>query len=89
MDEFAPKLYELGMKVTIGKGHRSEAVREACRKFGAIYLITFGGAGAYLAKQIKKQEVTAYPDLGPEAVYRLEVEDFPAVVGIDIRGKVF
>lgn len=86
MDPFTPRLYDLGLSVTIGKGGRSEAVREACARNRSVYLVTFGGAAAYLAKRIRKQETLAWADLGAEAVFRLEVEDFPAVCGFDVRG---
>lgn len=89
MDPFAPKLYEAGVAVTIGKGNRAEAVREACAKFGAVYLVTYGGAGAYLASRMKSQRLVAYPDLGAEAVYEIVVEDFPAIVGFDSKGGSF
>lgn len=89
MDPFAPEMYALGAAASIGKGGRSEAVRAACEKNRSVYLITFGGAGAYLAKRILTQELVAFPDLGAEAIYRLTVKDFPAIVGIDAHGKVF
>jgi fumarate hydratase subunit beta len=89
MDPFAPRLYEAGVAVTIGKGNRADTVREACAKFGAVYLIAYGGAGAYLASRMKSQRVTAYPDLGAEAVYEIVVEDFPAIVGFDTKGGSF
>lgn len=86
MDPFAPRFYEAGVALTMGKGSRSEAVREACAKHGAVYLTTFGGAGALLATKIKSQRVVAFPELGAEAVYELEVEDFPAMVAFDAQG---
>ncbi|URA10379.1 FumA C-terminus/TtdB family hydratase beta subunit [Thermospira aquatica] len=88
MDPFTPRLIEAGVVATMGKGPRSEAVREACAKYGAVYLLTFGGAGAFLARSIRSQRLVAYPDLGAEAIYELVVEDFPAIVGIDARGRV-
>ncbi len=88
MDPFTPRLIEAGVVATMGKGPRSEAVREACARHGAVYLLTFGGAGAFLARAIRSQRLVAYPDLGPEAIYELTVEDFPAIVGIDSRGNV-
>ncbi len=86
MDPYAPRLMEVGMKGMIGKGNRSMPVREAMRKHKAIYLAAIGGAGALIAKSIKKAEVIAYDDLGAEALRRLEVEDFPAIVVNDIHG---
>ena len=86
MDPYTPRLLAEGLKGTIGKGARSEAVREALREFGAVYFAATGGAGALIAKRIKQAEVIAYEELGPEAVWRLEVEDFPAIVINDIYG---
>ena len=86
MDSYTPRLLALGLKATIGKGKRSAEVREALREHNAVYFGAVGGLGALLARQIKRAEVVAYPDLGAEAVYRLEVEDFPLVVLDDTRG---
>ena len=86
MDAYTPALIEYGLKGMIGKGMRSPAVLEAIRRFKAVYFGATGGAGALLAKRIKKAEVVAYEDLGPEAIYRLEVEDFPVVVINDAHG---
>ena len=86
MDPFAPRLYEAGVRATIGKGPRSLEVREACRRYRCLYVVATGGAGALLSTHIEQAEVIAYPDLGPEAVYRFQVEDFPTVVGYDIYG---
>jgi fumarate hydratase subunit beta len=87
MDAYAPKLMELGLKGMIGKGNRSAAVVEAIKKNKAIYFGATGGAGALLSKSIKKAETVAYEDLGPEAIQRLKVEDFPVVVINDTRGN--
>jgi fumarate hydratase subunit beta len=87
MDAYAPKLMELGLKGMIGKGNRSAAVVEAIQKNKAIYFGATGGAGALLAKSIKKAETVAYEDLGPEAIQRMEVEDFPVVVINDSKGN--
>lgn len=87
MDVYTPMLLEAGLKGMIGKGKRSPEVREAIKKHKAIYFAAAGGAGALLSKRIKKAEVVAYEDLGPEAIYRLEVEDFPVVVVNDIYGN--
>ncbi len=71
----------------IGKGSRSPEVKEAIRKYKAVYLATIGGAGALLAKSIKQAKVIAYEDLGAEAILQLNVEDFPAIVANDIYGN--
>lgn len=86
MDAYAPALIEHGLKGMIGKGVRSREVLDAIKRHGAVYFGATGGAGALLARCIKKAEVVAYEDLGPEAVYRLEVEDFPVVVINDAHG---
>jgi len=87
MDPYSIKLIELGLKGMIGKGNRSEDVIEAMKQYKAVYFGATGGAGALLARTIKKAEVVAYPDLGPEAVRRLEVEDFPVTVINDTKGN--
>lgn len=87
MDAYAPALIERGLKGMIGKGMRSDAVKEAMRKHKAIYFAATGGAGALLGKRVKKAELVAYEDLGPEAVQRLEVEDFPVIVVNDVAGN--
>ena len=86
MDPYAPRLMEVGLKGMVGKGNRSAPVREAMRKYRAVYLGATGGAGALIAKSIKSSEVVAYDDLGAEALRRLEVENFPAIVINDIYG---
>jgi fumarate hydratase subunit beta len=86
MDAYTPRLLAAGLKAMMGKGNRSPAVREALKKYKAVYFVTTGGAGALLAKCIKKAEVIAYEDSGPEAVLRLTVENFPAIVANDIYG---
>jgi fumarate hydratase subunit beta len=87
MDVYAPLLIKRGLRVMIGKGSRDNAVVAAMQKHGAVYLATVGGAGAYLAQRIVAAEVVAYPELGPEALYKLEVQDFPCVVAIDAQGN--
>lgn len=82
MDAYTPLLIEHGLKVMIGKGIRSDAVTQAIKEYGAVYLIAIGGAAALYQSRVKSCELIAYPDLGCEAVYKLYVEDFPAVVGI-------
>jgi fumarate hydratase subunit beta len=89
MDAYTPRLLELGMKATLGKGSRSMNVRQAMKKHGAIYLATVGGAGALLSKSIVKSELIAFEDAGPEALFRFEVENFPAVVINDLEGNDF
>ncbi len=87
MDAYAPTMIELGETGAIGKGELGEGVIEAMRTHGAVYFAAIGGAGALIAKCIKKAEVVAYEDLGAEAIRRLEVEDFPAIVVIDSLGN--
>ena len=86
MDVYALRLLEEGLKGMVGKGRRSPAVRDAMRKHKAVYLAAIGGAGALIAGSIVKSETIAYDELGPEAVLRLEVADFPATVINDIYG---
>ena len=86
MDKWAPRLMNQGLRAMIGKGSRSEAVKEAIKQHTAVYLAATGGAGALLARRVKRAEVVAFPELGAEAVYRLEVEDFPCTVINDCVG---
>ena len=86
MDAFSPKLLARGLKGMIGKGYRSGEVRDALKQFGAIHFATIGGAGALLSKHIVSCEVIAYEDLGTEAIRRLEVANFPAIVAYDSTG---
>jgi len=86
MDKFTPKLLALGLKGTIGKGARSQPVKDALREHKAVYFGAIGGAGAVLSAFVKKLEVVAYEDLGTEAIRRLEVEGFPAIVVNDCHG---
>ena len=87
MDKYAPKLLDLGLSGMIGKGKRSQDVIDAIVLNGAVYFAAVGGAGALLSKCIKKSEVVAYDDLGTEAIRKLEVEKFPAIVVIDRMGN--
>ena len=87
MDEFTPRLLAAGLKGMIGKGPRSPQVREAIKKNRAVYFAAIGGTGALLSKSIVAAGVVAYPDLGPEAMLRLEVKDFPVTVVNDITGR--
>ena len=87
MDIYTPHLIAAGIRAMIGKGNRSVAVREAIKKYRAVYFVTTGGAGALLHKSIREAKVIAYEDLGAEAVLRLNVENFPAIVANDIYGE--
>jgi fumarate hydratase subunit beta len=86
MDAYTPRLIAAGLRAMIGKGSRSREVKEAIKKYKAVYLAATGGAGALIARSIKRAEVVAYEDLGAEAIVRLEVDDFPAIVVNDIHG---
>lgn len=86
MDSFAPTLHRLGLKGTIGKGQRSEEVRESLKTNKGVYLAAVGGAGALISKSIVEAEVIAYPELGPEAIRRVKVENFPCIVINDMYG---
>lgn len=86
MDAYAPRLLDLGLKAMVGKGARSPEVIESIKKNKAVYMAAVGGAAALIARSIKKAEIVAYEDLGPEAIRRLEVVDFPAIVVNDIYG---
>jgi len=87
MDSFAPLFYGLGVAATLGKGPRTGEVVDACRQHGGVYLLTYAGVAAYLTRFVRKIELVEFEELGPEAIYRLWVEDFPAVVGIDVKGN--
>lgn len=87
MDKYAPELLDLGLRGMIGKGKRTEAVRDAIVRNGAVYFAAVGGAGALLSKSILSSEVVAYDDLGTEAIRKLEVKDFPVIVVIDKDGN--
>ena len=87
MNSFAPRLLDLGLQGMIGKGEMSEDVREALKRNGAVYFAAIGGAGATYGNAIKTCECVAFPDLLSEAVYRMEVENFPLVVATDSEGR--
>lgn len=87
MDAYAPLLIERGLRAMIGKGPRNQAVKDAMQKYGAVYMAAVGGAGAYLAQRIISSSIVAYPELGPEAIYRLEVKEFPCIVAVDAQGN--
>ncbi len=86
MDAYTPALLAARLAAIIGKGERSLEVREAIKKAKAVYFVTYGGAGALLAKTVRASEIVAYSELGAEAILRLEVEDFPVIVANDTRG---
>jgi fumarate hydratase subunit beta len=86
MDAYAPLLIEKGLKGMIGKGARNQAVKDAMQKFKAVYFAATGGAGALISSCIVSADIVAYPELGTEAIRKLEVKDFPAVVANDIYG---
>ena len=87
MDKFTPALLNAGVKAMVGKGSRSENVREAIKKHKAVYFLAPAGCGALLGSKIKKARIVGFAELGPEAIYELEVENFPVIVGIDSRGN--
>jgi len=87
MDNYTPALLKAGIKATIGKGKRSKEVRLALKKHKAVYFAATGGAGALLSTHIKSAKIKAYPELGPEAIYELEVENFPLIVANDAHGN--
>ena len=87
MDEFTPELLKFGVKGMIGKGNRSKEVVAAIKKYKAVYFVTFAGCGALLSKFVNSKESAAYQDLGPEAIYKLEVRNFPFIVAIDSKGR--
>ena len=87
MDAFSPKLIAKGLRAMIGKGYRSSEVREELKEYGAVHLSTIGGAGALLSKHIVGAEVIACEDLGTEAIRKLNVVDFPAIVAYDAQGR--
>jgi fumarate hydratase subunit beta len=87
MDAYSPKLISIGLKAMIGKGKRGREVIDALVKYKAVYFAAVGGAGALIQKTIKKAEVIAYEEMGPEALRRLEVEEFPVIVVNDTYGE--
>lgn len=89
MDKYTPTMIAQGMRGMIGKGSRSQEVIDACVRSGAVYFVAVGGAAAVISQSIKGEEMIAYEDLGPEAIRRYEVKDFPAIVCIDCEGNDF
>lgn len=87
MDAYTPRLLDLGLMGMIGKGKRNDEVKKKMTEHGAVYFAAIGGAGALIKKRILSQETIAYEELGPEAIRKLEVKDFPVTVIIDSKGK--
>ncbi|MGB3081908.1 MAG: FumA C-terminus/TtdB family hydratase beta subunit [Candidatus Omnitrophota bacterium] len=87
MDAFTPRLLEAGVKGMIGKGKRGPEAVEAIKRSKAVYFVAPAGAGAYLSERVRASNVVAFEDLGAEAIYKLEVEDFPLVVAVDCEGR--
>jgi fumarate hydratase subunit beta len=87
MDAFTPALLQAGLKGMIGKGRRSEEVITAIKKYNAVYFLTYAGCGALLSGYVRKARLVAYKELGPEALYELEVKDFPVIVAVDAKGN--
>lgn len=89
MDPYSPTLIKQGLKIMIGKGERNEETKRAIKTYHGLYLIAYGGCGALYSSKIKKKEVVAYSFLGPEALLKLEVEDFPVFCMIDSDGNEY
>jgi len=87
MDVYTPEMLNNGVKILIGKGKRSPEVIKSIKENKAVYLLATGGIGALIAKKVKSFKLVAFEDLGPEAIYKIEVENFPLIVGIDSNGK--
>ena len=87
MDPFTPQLLDKGLRGMIGKGVRSFEVREAIKKTRSVYFVAPAGAGAYLSEKVTRSEIAGFDDLGPEAIYKLTVKDFPVIVAIDCEGR--
>jgi fumarate hydratase subunit beta len=89
MDRLTIPLLKFGLKATMGKGERSDEIVNLFKEYKVVYFITYGGCGAYLSQFVKEIKVLCFEELGPEAIYQLYIEDFPAIVGIDIYGNDF
>ena len=87
MDPYTPLLLSQGVRATIGKGKRSASITDACRTYQAVYCVATGGVAALLSRKVKRSEIVAFADLGPEAIWRLEVVDFPVTVALDSQGN--
>ena len=89
MDRLTIPLLKFGLKATMGKGERSDEIVDLFKKYKVVYFITYGGCGAYLSQFVKEIKILCFEELGPEAIYKLHIENFPAIVGIDIYGNDF
>ena len=87
MDPYTPLLLSQGVRATIGKGKRSASVTDACRAYQAVYGVVTGGVAALLSRKVRRSEIVAFADLGPEAIWRLDVVDFPVTVALDSQGN--
>jgi len=87
LDEFTPVLLKAGLKGMIGKGRRAKEVIAVIKKYKGVYFLTYAGCGALLSKYVKSVKPVAYKELGPEAIYKLEVKNFPLIVAIDEKGR--
>jgi fumarate hydratase subunit beta len=87
MDNYTPELYKKGLAVTVGKGPRNAGVIEGIKEYGGMYLVAYGGCGALYGSKVICAEIIAYEEFGPQAVYKLNVKDFPVIVGVDFYGK--
>ena len=87
MDPYTPLLLSQGVRITIGKGKRSAAITDACRTYQALYCVATGGVAALLSRKVTRSEIVAFADLGPEAIWRFEVADFPVTVALDSQGN--
>lgn len=87
MDTYTPGLYRRGLAVTIGKGPRGREVIDSIKEYGGLYLVAYGGCGALYGSKVLKAEIAGFKELGPQAVYRLEIKGFPVIVGIDFNGR--
>ncbi|MGJ8454875.1 FumA C-terminus/TtdB family hydratase beta subunit [Pseudothermotoga sp. U03pept] len=87
MDRYLKMLFELGVIATVGKGKRTEIARELCRQYRRLYFVAPSGAAAALSEHVRNLEIVAFEDLGPEAVYRIQVENFPLIVATDCDGN--
>jgi fumarate hydratase subunit beta len=87
MDMYTPLLFSMGVKATIGKGKRSAEIAKAAKKHKAVYFAVTGGVGALLSQKVRMQELVAFKELGPEAVYKFVVLDFPLIVAVDSNGN--
>jgi fumarate hydratase subunit beta len=87
MDKYAPELYRRGLAVTVGKGPRGIEVVDSIKRYGGLYLVAYGGCGALYGSKIVSAQVIGYENFGPQSVYKIEIKDFPVLVGIDFFGN--